>query len=138
MPDVMHHLPFTVLATLFALVVYFMMSFSVGRARSKYNVPAPATTGDPNFERIFRVQQNTLEWMPLFLPTLWISALYWGDIAAVAGAVWIVGRFLYMTGYARDAKARSAGFGIQALATLALLIGSFAGVGVDLYHTYAG
>lgn len=138
MPDLVHHLPLTVLATLVALVVYFLMGLSVGQARTRFSVPAPATTGSPDFERRFRVHMNTLEWMPLFLPTLWLTASYWGDApAAAAGAVWSVGRILYMTGYARDPKARGPGFAIQALTTLGLLIASLAGVGLQLYQTYA-
>lgn len=113
------------IVTILALLLYFIMGLQVGRARAKFGVPAPATTGDPNFERLFRVQANTLEWLPIFLPSLWLFAFCWNDIAAAAvGVVWIVGRYLYMTGYAREASARSAGFGIQALATGVLLFGA--------------
>ena len=111
--------------TILALLLYVVMGFRVGQARSKYGVAAPAITGAPEFERHFRVQANTLEWLAIFLPSLWLFALYWDDrIAAGLGAVWIIGRFLYMTGYAREASARSAGFGIQALATAVLLFGA--------------
>lgn len=125
----MHDFAWTALVTLLALVVYFVMAGAVGRARGKYNVAAPATTGDPIFERYFRVQMNTLEWLPIFLPSLWLFASYWGDqTAASLGAVWIVGRLLYLSSYVRDPKSRSAGFGIQGLAALALLIGALVGV----------
>jgi len=111
--------------TILALLLYFIMSLRVGRARSTYNIPAPAISGNPDFERIFRIQANTLEWLPIFLPSLWLFAFYWGDrVAALIGVAWIVGRFMYMTGYAREASARSAGFGIQALATGVLLLGA--------------
>jgi glutathione S-transferase len=33
-------------------------------------VPAPAMSDNPDFERVFPVQANTLEWMPIFLPFL--------------------------------------------------------------------
>jgi glutathione S-transferase len=113
------------IVTILALLLYFVMGLRVGQARAKYNVPAPATTGNPDFERMFRVQANTLEWLPIFLPSLWLFAFSWNDRAAAGvGAVWIVGRYLYMTGYAREASARSAGFGIQALATGVLLFGA--------------
>ena len=111
--------------TILALLLYFIMSLRVGRARSTYNIPAPAIGGNPDFERIFRIHANTLEWLPIFLPALWLFAFYWDDrVAALIGVVWIVGRFMYMTGYAREATARSAGFGIQALATGVLLFGA--------------
>jgi len=116
------------LVTLVALLLYFWMGFNVGAARGKYGVEAPATTGHPEFERRFRVHQNTLEWLPLFLPSMWLAAFAFGDrLAAALGVLWIVGRFLYMVGYASDPKRRGLGFLIQALATLGLIIA--AGIG---------
>ena len=68
---------------------------------------------------------NTLEWMPIFLPSLWLFAVYDSDaIAAILGLVWIAGRILYMIGYTKAAEKRSLGFGIQALAGAVLLLGS--------------
>ncbi len=120
----MLHAPVAIVS-LVALLLYFYMGLRVGRARSQHGVPAPAISGHEDFERVFRVQANTLEWLPLFLVSLWLFALYWDDkIAAGVGLVWIVGRFLYMTGYTRAASARSTGFGIQALATAVLLFGA--------------
>jgi glutathione S-transferase len=114
------------LVTLLALLLYFWMGLRVGQARSKFGVAAPAITGNPDFERAFRIQANTLEWLPLFLVSLWLFAIYWGNdwVAAGVGVVWIIGRFLYVTGYSREASARSRGFGIQALATGVLLFGA--------------
>ena len=113
------------LVSLLSLLLYFYMGLQVGRGRSKYNVAAPAMTGNEDFERMVRVHLNTLEWLPLFLVSLWLFALYWNDqVAAAVGVVWIAGRILYMTGYTRAANARSAGFGIQALATAVLLFGA--------------
>ena len=113
------------IVTILALLLYFVMGLRVGQARSKYNIPAPAISGDPDFERVFRVQANTLEWLPIFLPSLWLFALYWNDLVASGlGLVWIVGRYIYMTGYSKAAGSRSAGFGIQALAAAVLLFGA--------------
>jgi glutathione S-transferase len=118
--------PLVAIVTLLALLVYIYMGLLVGQGRTKYNVPAPAVTGNPDFERAYRVQMNTLEWLPLFLVSLWLFALAWGSdlIAAGIGVVWIIGRILYLTGYSKAAEARSTGFGIQALATLVLLFGA--------------
>ena len=118
--------PLVAIVTLLALLVYFYMSLRVGQARSKFNVPAPATSGNPDFERAFRIHMNTLEWLPLFLVSLWLFAIAWNYdlVAAGIGLVWIVGRVLYLTGYSRAAEARSTGFGIQALATAVLLFGA--------------
>jgi uncharacterized membrane protein YecN with MAPEG domain len=113
------------IVTLLSLVLYVMMGLRVGEARTKFGVVEPAVTGDPEFERRFRVQSNTLEWLPTYLVSLWLFALYWNDrAAAVLGVIWIVGRILYMTSYSKDASSRGPGFGIQALATLVLLFGA--------------
>lgn len=115
----------TAIVTLLSLLTYFWIGYRVGGARSKFGVSAPATTGHPDFERIFRAHQNTLEWMPLYLPSLWLFAFYWSDLVAAAlGLVWIVGRILYATAYARDASARGLGFAVQALAVGVLLFGA--------------
>jgi glutathione S-transferase len=113
------------LVTIGAMIAYMTMAGRVGRARTKYGVEAPATTGHADFERVFRVQANTLEGLPPFLAGLWLFGLYLNEpIATGLGVVWIVGRVLYMTGYSRAAGARSLGFMIQALATVALLLGA--------------
>ena len=111
--------------TLLALLLYFVMGLRVGRGRSKFGIEAPAISGNPDFERLYRVQANTLEWLPLFLISMWLFALYWDErFAAIVGLVWIVGRFLYMVNYSRLASSRGPGFGIQALATGVLLFGA--------------
>ena len=119
----MYHL--TALVTCLALMIYLLTSVRVARARAAFGIKAPAISGNPDFERVFRVQMNTLEWLPIFLPSLWLFAAYWdGRVAAALGAVWIVGRVLYAFGYTKEAKARAPGFGIQALATAILLFGA--------------
>ena len=120
---------YVALVTLLALLVYLWMFMRVGSARGRFGVEAPAVTGHPEFERHFRVQANTLEGLIVFLPALWLFALYLNEmVAAGLGLVWVVGRVLYMLSYAKDPKTRSAGFGIQALATVALLFGAVGAV----------
>ncbi|HEY2177346.1 MAG TPA: MAPEG family protein [Caulobacteraceae bacterium] len=115
----------TGLVSMLALLLYFFMSLRVGQARGKYQVAAPAMSGHPDFDRAFRIHANTLEWLPLFLVSLWLFSFYWSDwVAAAIGVVWILGRVIYLTGYSKAAEARSRGFGIQALATGVLLFGS--------------
>jgi len=117
------------LVAILSLALYFYMGIRVGQARSKYGVPAPATTGNADFERTFRVQQNTLEGLILYLPSLYLFSTYIEPyVAAALGALWVVGRYVYMEGYIEAPERRSAGFGIQALATLALLLGALVGV----------
>jgi len=122
----MHFYPLVAIVTLLALLVYLYMGLQVGQGRSKFGIEAPATTGNPDFERLFRVQMNTLEWLPLFLVSFWLFAVAWNDdrITAAIGLVWIVGRVLYLTGYSKAAASRSLGFLVQALATGILLFGA--------------
>jgi glutathione S-transferase len=126
---------FTALVTCLAIALYFFTSIQVAKARAAFGIKAPAITGNPDFERVFRVQMNTLEWMPIFLPSLWLFAIYISDpIAAAVGAVWIVGRILYMTGYSQAAEKRSRGFGIQALAAGVLWLGALGAIVRHLIH----
>jgi uncharacterized membrane protein YecN with MAPEG domain len=130
------HLRYTALVTLLSLLLYFWMSFEVGRARGKTGIKAPAMTGDPILERAVRVHYNTLEWLPIYLVSLWLFALVWNDlIAAALGLVWIIGRLLYATGYMADPAKRSTGFLIQFLASAALLFGA---LGKILYSLATG
>ena len=127
----MYHL--TALVTLLAIAFYLFVTINVSRARSRTGIKVPATSGHPDFERAFRIQANTLEWMPIFLPSLWLFAVYIGDaIAAAIGAVWVIGRFIYFIGYSQAAAKRGPGFLIQALAAIALLVGALGAVVVRL------
>lgn len=101
-----------------AIVLWYMVTvFQVGRARSKYKVQAPATTGDPAFERVFRVQMNELENLVVFLPSMWIYALMGNPRnAAILGALYLVGRIVYAVGYWAEARRRAVGYYIGTLA----------------------
>jgi len=126
---------FTALVTCLAILFYFFASTRVTRARVAFGIKAPAITGNPDFERVFRVQMNTLEWMPIFLPSLWLFAIYISDpLAAVLGLVWIAGRILYMTGYSQAANKRGRGFGIQAGAAILLWLGALGAIIWRLVH----
>lgn len=121
--------PLTGLATLAALFVYFYSGLNVARARGKYGVKAPAVTGDPGFERAFRAQQNTLEWLPLFLPSLWLFATVAGDRwAAGLGVLWAVARLGYVLAYSADARKREPYFIAQMVIAVVLWIGALAGL----------
>jgi glutathione S-transferase len=126
---------FTALVTCLAVSLYFFTSVQVGKARQAFGIKAPAISGHPDFERVFRVQMNTLEWMPIFLPSLWLFAIYISDpIAAAIGLVWIAGRILYMTGYSQAANKRGRGFGIQAMAAGILWLGALGAIVWRLIH----
>ena len=120
---------YTALVTLLAIALYFFVATRVAAARVKFGVKHPATTGNPDFERIFRVHVNMLEWMPTFLVPLWLCAIYLNDAGAAAlGLVWIAGRAWYYVGYRSAVEKRLPGFFIQASACFLLFIGAAAGI----------
>jgi glutathione S-transferase len=129
----MYH--FTALVTCLAIAFYFFLSVRVSKARVAFGVKVPATSGNADFERVFRVHMNTLEWMPIFLPSLWLFAIYISDPgAAVLGLVWIAGRGLYLTGYAQAAEKRGRGFAVQFVAAAILWLGALGAIVWRLLH----
>lgn len=111
-----------------ALIEYYVFVLAVGRARAKFRVPAPATTGNPDFERVLRIQANTLEQLIVFIPSMLIFGQYVNPLwAAVLGLVFIVGRIIYFVGYSREASKRHIGFGLSALPLMVLLLGAVFG-----------
>lgn len=119
--------------TIIALLQTFLFAWQVGQVRARTGVRAPAVTGHEDFERAFRVHQNTLEQLVLFVPALWIFGRYVDPmIGAGIGLVFIIGRFLYRNAYVRDPAARGAGFALGALATLALMLGGLVGAALAL------
>jgi hypothetical protein len=111
------------LITLATLALLFGCATLVGRARGRYNVAAPSTQGPEGFERAFRVQMNTLENAVIFLPALWLAAIYFSPrIAAIVGAVWVLARIWFAVAYVRDPKTRGAPFVTAFLAWGALMI----------------
>jgi len=126
---------FTAVVILLAVILYFWIGLRVGQARVRFGIKAPATTGNPDFERAFRIQMNTLEWMPIFLPAIWLAAIYVSDIgAALLGIVWIAGRVLYMRGYTEAADKREPGFLVQAIAAGLLWLAALIGVLASMLH----
>lgn len=113
------------IVTLVSLLVYVWMILRIPGARRRTGIDAPAMSGHPELERHLRIQANTVEWLVIYLPSLWLFALYWNDLAAAGlGVVWVLGRIVYALGYAADPKKRELGFIVQALATAVLLFGA--------------
>src|SRR5215813_4142894 len=128
---------YTALVTLLATALYFFLATRVAAARVRFGIRHPAITGNPDFERIFRVHMNTLEWMPTFLVPLWLCAIYLSDVgAAVLGLVWIAGRALYFAGYSKAVEKRLPGFFIQSAACILLFIGAIVGIVMRAPHGF--
>lgn len=125
----MHDFRWPALITLGVVVLLFAVAWNVGRARGKYKVKAPATTGDPAFERAFRVQMNTLENAVAFLPVLWLFAAFVSGLwSAALGAVWLAARVWYAIAYQQDAVKRGPAFGLAFLVFAVLGFGAAWGV----------
>jgi glutathione S-transferase len=98
------------LVTLLALLEYSILGVMVGRARLTYGVEAPATTGNPDFERYFRVHENTLEALIVFIPAVWIFSLTVNYHFGVAlGLLFLIARIVYARGYLSAAAKRGPG-----------------------------
>jgi len=121
------------LVTILAIVVYYYMGVRVSQMRTRHGVKAPAMSGHPEFDCAFRVQMNTLEHLPVFIPLLWLATFYFSFFplaAPLLGIIWVAGRILYMDGYMRGPEKRGPGFGVSAAAELLLLILALIGIGI--------
>lgn len=117
------------LVTAVAIAQYIWFGVLVGQARGRYGVHAPAVTGHETFERYYRVQMNTLELLVPMVPAMYLAARYWSPVwVAAAGAVYVVGRFIYLRAYVSDPKTRTLGYSLSAFPLLGLLVAVVAGV----------
>jgi uncharacterized MAPEG superfamily protein len=106
-----------------ALVQYFYFSIEVGRARGRFGVAAPAISGNEEFERYFRVQQNTLEQLAMFIPAIYATAYYGNPLyAAAAGVVFLIGRMLYSRSYVKEPSSRTLGSMLSMVPSLGMVI----------------
>lgn len=118
-----------------ALLQFFVFGAAVARARGKYQVAAPATTGNEVFERYYRVQMNTLELLILYVPAMWMFGFYVSTRAAAGlGALYIIGRVVYYFAYVKDPKKRELGFVLSAGPVLVLVIGAVVGAATGIAH----
>jgi len=121
------------IVVILALIQYTVFGALVGQARGKYGVEAPAVHGDPIFERYYRVHQNTLESLVLFLPSILLFAWYvHAETAAALGVVYLIGRIMYLRAYVKDPKSRGPGFGLTLLPAAILAIGALVGAVLSL------
>lgn len=117
------------MVTILAVVLCFFMSFRVATMRAKHKIMAPTCTGNPEFERAFRVHYNTIENLIVFLPLLWIASLFFdATIAAGVGIVWVLSRIVYMQLYMANPEGRTPGALVGLLCLLGLLIMSVWGL----------
>jgi hypothetical protein len=129
-------MPYVQIVTALAVLQFVVFGFRVGVARERYGVKAPAITGNETFERLFRVQMNTLEQLIVFLPGLYLFAHYFSPyVAAALGVVYLLGRELYAFTYVRDPSKRSVGYGLTFLPMVILVLGGLIGAVRALFYT---
>ena len=129
-------MPYVQIVTALAVLQFVVFGFRVGVARERYGVKAPAITGNEIFERLFRVQMNTLEQLIVFLPGLFLFARYFSPyVAAALGVVYLLGRELYAFTYVRDPSKRSVGYGLTFLPMVILVVGGLIGAVRALFYT---
>jgi uncharacterized membrane protein YecN with MAPEG domain len=116
------------IVTALALLQFIVFGFKVGKARGRYGIRAPATSGNEAFERYFRVQQNTLEQLIVFLPGLYLFSHYYSPlVAAGIGVIYLVGREVYAMTYVKEPAKREIGYGLTFLPTVVLVLGGLFG-----------
>jgi hypothetical protein len=121
-------MPYVHIVIVLALAQFFYFSLAVGRARGRYNVPAPATTGNEIFERYFRVHMNTLELLVMFIPSMLLFGQYLSPyVAAALGVVYMIGRQVYLVAYVKEPKKREVGFGLSVVPIMILMVGAIVG-----------
>ncbi len=113
---------YVALVTLLILLQYLVFTILVGAARSKSGIKAPATSGDEQFERAYRVQMNTVEQLIITLPAMWVCALFFSPtVAGALGGLFFIGRIVYRSGYIADPAKRGPGMLIGFIANLGLI-----------------
>jgi glutathione S-transferase len=124
------------LITALALLQYFLFGILAGKARGQYGVKAPAMTGHEVFERYNRVHVNTLETLVVFVPSLWLAASFFPPhwVAAI-GAVYLIGRVIYLRAYVSNPSTRTLGYTLSALPVLVLIIMALFGICRVLFTT---
>ena len=116
------------IVTALALLQFIWFGMQVARARGRYGIKAPAVTGNENFERHFRVQQNTLESLVVFVPALFLFGRQVHPLwAAGLGLIYLAGRQIYAATYLKDPARRSAGYALTLLPILVLIAGGLIG-----------
>jgi uncharacterized membrane protein YecN with MAPEG domain len=124
--------------TLLTLLLMFATVWMVGRARERYGIKAPSISGDPAFERAWRVQMNTLENAVMFIPALWLASQYVDPLwAGIAGLVWLAGRVWYALAYLRDPTRRGPGYIVSMIAWAALVLIAAGGIGMAIMENNA-
>jgi glutathione S-transferase len=112
-----------ILLILIALLQYLYFTLKTGTSRPAMEVYAPKVSGHDIWERMFRVHQNTLEQLIVYIPGVLIFAHYVSDLwVLLPGVVFIVGRQIYAITYVKDPKSRTLGFALTFFSNAGLVL----------------
>lgn len=119
---------------LLALAQYLYFTMRVGLARGKFGVKAPATSGNEIWERVYRVQQNTLEQLVMFIPAMIAFSMYASSRwALLPGVLFLIGRQLYSFEYVKNPDSRTPGMALSLLSNVVLVIGALIGLAFKVF-----
>ena len=97
--------------TVLILIQVLFFGFEVGKARGKFKIKAPAVSGDEMFDRHYRIHQNTIEQIVIFIPSLWLFGYFVHmNIGAGLGLLFLIGRLIFRSAYLKDPASREIGF----------------------------
>jgi len=120
--------------TMLALLQFVYFGAKVGAARNKYDVKAPATTGNETFERHYRVHYNTLEQLIVFLPSLWAFGFYVSfQYGAILGVIYLIGRMLFAKAYVEEPKSRAIGAMLSGLPGIIMANGALIAIALSYF-----
>ena|SRR5690348_16198972 len=118
----------TAAVTVLAVLISIFFAINVARNRSATGIDAPSMSGDPRLERALRIQGNTVEQFVVFVPSLWLAALYFqGWAPPIIGLVWCLGRIIYFFVYGTS-RQRFPGFAPTIFSTLILIVLAIIGI----------
>ena len=124
---------YAVALILLSLLQYSYFAFAVGTSRAKHEVSAPKISGDEIWERSFRVQQNTLEQLIIFIPGMLAFSYYVSNVwVIVPGVTFLIARQIYAHLYVKDPTSRAPGFVLGFFANMVLVFGSLISIGLGL------
>lgn len=118
---------------LLALLQYAFFTGRVGFNRSKFEIHAPKTVGNDVWERMFRVQQNTMEQLIIFIPGMLLFAHYVSTLwVLIPGALFLIGRQTYSHMYIKSSESRGLGMVLSFFSNIALVVGGLIGLGMAI------
>ncbi len=124
---------YVAIVIILAIFEYQFFSIKVGLARAKYGIQAPANSGHEIFDRYYRVHQNTLEQLIVFIPAITIYG-YFGNptYAAGLGLLFLIGRIIYFVSYVSDPAKRGTGFILGFLPTVIMVVAGLVSIVMGL------